>query len=110
MTEIQYDYPDGETFILECRGHAGFADAGNDIVCAGISTLTQTLVAYLPEITLDFDYHIESGELFCYGRGQQAMQAFEMTLIGLKMLESQYPQHLMIMKKGCPNKTDISLS
>ena len=39
--------PAGPTCRLEASGHAGYAPAGQDIVCAGASTLMQTLCALL---------------------------------------------------------------
>lgn len=35
---------------FEAKGHAGFADAGQDIVCAAISVLTQTAVIGLEKV------------------------------------------------------------
>ena len=49
MIRVNYtemDSAGGPTLRLEARGHAGYAPAGQDIVCAGASTLMQTL-AYL---------------------------------------------------------------
>ena len=47
VTYTELDGPSGPTLRLEAAGHAGYAPAGQDIVCAGASTLMQTLV-YLP--------------------------------------------------------------
>ena len=33
--------PDGALSGFDCRGHADYADAGEDIVCAAVSALTQ---------------------------------------------------------------------
>ena len=46
MIKVNYtelDGPAGPTCRLEASGHAGYAPAGQDIVCAGASTLMQTL-------------------------------------------------------------------
>ena len=43
----ELDGPAGPTCRLEASGHAGYAPAGQDIVCAGASTLMQTLCALL---------------------------------------------------------------
>ena len=40
----ELDGPAGVTRRLEVKGHAGYAPAGQDIVCAGASILTQALV------------------------------------------------------------------
>ena len=42
MIKVNYtelDGPAGPTCRLEASGHAGYAPAGQDIVCAGASTL-----------------------------------------------------------------------
>ena len=45
----ELDGPEGLTLRLEASGHAGYAPAGQDIVCAGASTLMQAL-AYITHI------------------------------------------------------------
>ncbi len=47
VTYTELDGPSGPTLRLEAAGHAGYAPAGQDIVCAGASTLIQTLVYLL---------------------------------------------------------------
>ena len=34
-------------------GHAGFAGVGKDIICAGVTALTQTLIKSLNDLTED---------------------------------------------------------
>ena len=87
MTTIGY-YKDSEEFSITADGHAGFVEAGNDIVCAGISTLLQTLTAYIPDVADRFDY--------------------EAIMTGLEILESMFPQYLCITK-GCPLITENPL-
>ena len=46
MIKVNYtelDGPAGPTCRLEASGHAGYAPAGQDIVCAAVSVLAQTL-------------------------------------------------------------------
>ncbi|SFP48058.1 hypothetical protein SAMN04487928_102224 [Butyrivibrio proteoclasticus] len=38
---------------IECKGHAGFADYGNDIVCAAVSVLTINLINSIDNFTED---------------------------------------------------------
>ncbi len=38
---------------IECKGHAGFADRGEDIVCAAISVLTINLLNSIEKFTDD---------------------------------------------------------
>ena len=52
MTRITYQYSD-DSFALDVYGHSGYAPAGDDIVCAGISALVQTLAIRADEIGED---------------------------------------------------------
>ena len=44
MTKILVSYQNGNIKSVDCKNHAGYADYGKDIVCAGISSITQTAV------------------------------------------------------------------
>ena len=102
MTRVVY-YIDDSEFSIYAKGHAGFADIGNDIVCAGISTLLQTLVAYMDTD----DYMIENGELWCYGNGSNVICA-DMVIKGLRLLEEQFPDHIRVIE-GCTIHRDFTL-
>lgn len=41
MTKIVYER---DEFIITVIGHAGFSEAGTDIVCAGVSALTRAML------------------------------------------------------------------
>ena len=99
MTKITYTVKDDE-FILTCVGHAGYAKAGEDIVCAGISTLVQTLANYLPQVTDVYDVAISKAKVFCYGKGEEAYTCFKMTLAGLRLMETEFPLYLEVAE-GC---------
>ena len=36
---------------IEISGHAGYAEYGKDIVCAGVTALTQTLIQSIDDLT-----------------------------------------------------------
>ncbi|SFB67415.1 ribosomal-processing cysteine protease Prp [Butyrivibrio sp. YAB3001] len=38
---------------IECKGHAGYAEYGNDIVCSAISVLTINLINSIDSFTTD---------------------------------------------------------
>lgn len=49
---------------LTVDGHAGYAEIGNDIICAAVSALTQGLVHSLKALTNDeISYHIADGHI-----------------------------------------------
>lgn len=89
---------DGAEFSILCQGHAGYADAGNDIVCAAVSTLVQTLIAYMDSHDMTCKYVVKPGYAWIYGK--ECIEAFMCIKTGLELIESNYPQHVSITK-GC---------
>ncbi len=53
MTTITFTTSNDKYKCIECNGHAGFDDYGNDIVCSAISMLTINLVNSLEKFTTD---------------------------------------------------------
>ena len=54
MTKITITKSSDDNFKkIECLGHAGYADAGEDIVCAAISVLTINLLNSIEKFTDD---------------------------------------------------------
>ena len=77
---------DGEISI---KGHAGYAEPGQDIVCAAVSAITQVFVASVEELTEDeIEADIEAGNAsikygFLTERAQVLLEAF---FLGLEMI------------------------
>ena len=44
---------------IKIKGHAGYDEPGKDIVCAGVSTLVQTLIQSIEELTSDKNFGVE---------------------------------------------------
>ena len=66
MTDIKFFKNNGVFIGFECSGHTGYAKSGKDIVCAAISSLTQSVVIGLQEVcflgirmTIDDDGYIK---------------------------------------------------
>ena len=95
MTKINYNVTENN-FDIEVRGHAGYAAMGNDIVCAAISVLIQTLVMHMENVTEEWVAFIENGFAHVQGQGEKAVTSCETILTGLIAIENQYPQHIMI--------------
>nr|WP_297764393.1 ribosomal-processing cysteine protease Prp [uncultured Butyrivibrio sp.] len=54
MTTITITKKSDDTFkCIECNGHAGYAEYGEDIVCAAVSVLTINLVNSIDSLTED---------------------------------------------------------
>ncbi len=65
MIEIRiFSQTDGKISGFSVTGHSGAAERGQDIVCAGVSSLTQTaLLGIMEYLHREVDYDIASGKL-----------------------------------------------
>ena len=118
----ELDGPEGVTRRLSLKGHANYAPAGQDIVCAGASILMQALVWMLageegadcaaadgpggPRIT------VTAGP----GKGREADQrlagSFELAKTGLALLAERYPDNLRFAdtsRRGEEGMVDLQL-
>lgn len=88
---------------LKITGHAGYAEPGQDIVCAGVSVLAQTLVASLEELTTDkINYSISPGrvEIKHGDLSEQAQTLVSSFFIGVGMIADAYPAYVRVRKFG----------
>jgi uncharacterized protein YsxB (DUF464 family) len=49
---------DGDRTKIDVGGHSGYASAGKDIVCAGVSVLVQTMIMGLMALAQSYPYNI----------------------------------------------------
>ena len=103
MIKVNYtelDGPTGPTCRLEASGHAGYAPAGQDIVCAGASTLMQTLCALLAgeEGTKSGAWDEPDGPRLAVTAAAPQKPwvegAFEFAKAGFALLAERYPDHV----------------
>ena len=78
MTKIVFFRSGGVFYGFEEQGHAGFGEAGDDILCAAISSMTMFLintieVAYASNV----DYDINEGATKIRVRAKAALPEFE---------------------------------
>ncbi len=60
MTEITFLKKDGVFFGFEERGHTGYGESGEDILCAAISAMTMLVInAVEVAFACDIDYQID---------------------------------------------------
>ena len=87
-------------YSISMNGHAGYSDTGNDIVCAGASTLGYTLWGFLENCVtvseLETVARLGEMEISCKGDKKIVRTAFEMALIGFLQLEKAYPSHVSV--------------
>lgn len=113
MTEIYFGEREGR-YSIRAEGHAGY-HPGNDIVCAAISVLLQTLWVNLNEICGGSGTQKEGDGIFFFTTKveeemrPQAEALFYGTLRGLEMLAEEYPQNVRLNNRRCPEKRKIRL-
>ena len=109
MIKVNYtelDGPAGPTCRLEASGHAGYAPAGQDIVCAGASTLMQTLCALLAgeEGTRSGVWDEPDGPRLAVTAAAPQKPwvegAFEFAKSGFALLAERYPDNVRRMRAG----------
>ena len=103
MIKVNYTEPDGPhgpTLRLEAGGHAGYAPAGQDIVCAGASTLMQALISLLAgeeNVRSDAWDEPEGPRLVVTAPAPYppwVEGAFELAKTGFALLAERYPDNL----------------
>ena len=81
-------------------GHANYAEHGKDIVCSAVSTLTQTLIASLEELTKDaLSYKAEAGNVnivFEKDLSEDAHLLIKSFFIGVSGVAAAYPKYFKL--------------
>ena len=91
---IVVSHNDGE---IKIEGHAGYALEGQDIVCAGVSALTQSLVLSLEKLTDDkIKYDISPGKVGIYygNLSEKAQTLVDSFFIGICAVIDEYPDYV----------------
>ena len=114
----ELDGPKGMSCRLEASGHAGYAPAGQDIVCAGASTLMQALVYLLagePNAKTDAWDEPDGPRLAVQvdaPREAWVQGAFEAAKAGFTLLAERYPDNLRfadVSRRGEQSMMDLQL-
>jgi uncharacterized protein YsxB (DUF464 family) len=91
-----------DAFLVE--GHAGYAEHGQDIVCAAVSVLAQTAVLAIEKLTgYNVRIEMEDGRLYCRlpvaisaGKAAVIKTIIESMIIGLQAVAEEYPSYVVI--------------
>lgn len=83
---------------IRIRGHSGYAPPGQDIVCAAVSALTDTLAASLEELTADVDQiDLRSGEAVITlnnGISEKGRALVDAFFIGISGIAEAHPDYV----------------
>lgn len=84
---------------ITVSGHANYAEAGKDIVCAGVTALTQTLIRSLEHLTRDeIEYEISPGRADIHFRNlsEEGKLLIDSFFIGVCAIADEFPDHVRI--------------
>ena len=90
---------------LDVEGHAGYAEEGKDIVCAGVSILTYALARALEEAEqrgrCEYKAKIEGDRALIWANPRMGYLSeikayFRIAVAGLRMLQEEYPGYVVI--------------
>ena len=91
---------------LMVEGHAMFAEAGKDIVCAAASTLAFTLARRMEQLENEgmasFDLQVSAGvfNLHTAQKSKDCQVSYDTIRAGFEMLAAKYPDHIQFIDMG----------
>lgn len=89
---------------IHVHGHAEAGPKGQDIICASVSTMTQSLVTSLEELTQDkISYCISPGMVDIYfkdlsDKGRLLIESF---FVGVSGVATASPEHVKVTRHEC---------
>ena len=87
------------TNTIKVRGHANYAPHGQDIVCAGVTALTQTLVESLETLTgNEIKYDMSPGrvDIEIMNPDEDAQLLTDSFLVGIEMIADEFPEYIRV--------------
>lgn len=84
---------------IEINGHAGYAEIGKDIVCAGVTALTQTLIRSMQGLTRDkVEYEVSPGraDIHLGNLSEEGKLLVDSFFIGICQIADEFPDYVRI--------------
>ena len=84
---------------IEISGHAGYAEPGKDIVCAGVTARTQTLIQSIENLTDDkIEYRISPGkaEIEYRNLSEKSKTLVDSFFVGICLIAEEFPEHVKV--------------
>ena len=94
---------DGDRIVsISSKGHAGYAERGEDLVCAGVSTVLFGLMNALAELSKQSTLEKKKNSLYIRSDiDDQAINAYlRCGYIQLKTIEEVYPEYIQIEERS----------
>jgi uncharacterized protein YsxB (DUF464 family) len=86
---------------ITLTGHADYTADGQDIVCAGVSSLIQTLIQSVEELTPDeIEYSMQPGTVDIKFRNlsERAQLLVDSFFVGMELISATYPDNVHVTK------------
>lgn len=85
---------------IKISGHAGYAETGKDIVCAGVTALTQTLIKSMADLTEDkIEYEVSPGraDIYCGDLSEAGKLLVDSFFIGICQIADEFPDYVRVL-------------
>ncbi len=100
--------PDGSIAEMRVTGHAGYAEHGEDIVCAGVTALVVTALIGLRQVARHpHEGEATEGWMYCKLKPGGTPESFtraqailETTVLGLRDIEKDYREFVRVTEGG----------
>ncbi len=107
MTAVTVFYKSGRVTGFCASGHSGYAKRGEDIVCAGVSALTQSACMGIEQLVdSNVDISLKDGELrlmLAEASDEEQRRRAELILgtmlLGLRSIEQKYSDYLKLYER-----------
>lgn len=90
----------GNIYSVDVTGHADYAPAGSDIICAAVSALVQSFTFYCRKTdgikVLDDEVSEGMASMVIYGDQSKINPAYEMLKTGLWEISLNFPKNILV--------------
>lgn len=105
MTTIRFQFREHEIRSVEFTGHAGYGEAGEDIVCSAVSSAVMLADALLEDvwgIPIEQEVEEEAPRIrLSLPKGshwEKAQDAFQALLLHFRALKEEYPDFIEVLE------------
>lgn len=81
-------------------GHAGYAEAGKDIVCDGVTALVQGLIRSIESLTSDqiqYDITLGMADIHFKDLSEEGKLLVDSFFLGICLIADDFPEHVKIL-------------
>ena len=85
---------------ITIEGHAGYAEPGKDIVCAGVTALAENLIDSIESLTEDkIQYEVSPGKVDIHYKdlSEDAKLLVDSFFLGICGIAQDFPEHVKII-------------